>query len=69
METYSSEFLPQIEIFKFIFSKKRSYRKEAAKFKEWNAKSRTEKKILYFFYETCLEYKETKFTSDSMKMS
>ena len=47
METYSSEFLPQIEIFKFIFSKEHTYyNKEVASLKSGMLK--TELKNLHF---------------------
>ena len=65
METYSSEFLPQIEIFKFIFFKKEQLQVRCGKFKEWNAKNRTEKTS--FINEISLEYKATKLPQDYME--
>ena len=54
MEIYSSEFLPQIEIFKFIFWKKKTQLQvRRSKFKVWNSKNRIEKSS---------EYKETKLS-------
>ena len=62
METYSFEFPPQNEIFKFIFSKKAQLQVRGGKFKEYNAKNRIEKSS--FFNEISLEYKAKKLPLD-----
>ena len=56
METYSSDFLPQIEI--YLFSKKCSYREDEASSKTAMQKTELEKSL--FFNQMSSEYKETK---------
>ena len=65
METYSFEFPPQNEIFKFIFFKKAQLYIRGGKFKEWNVRNRIEKSS--FFNEISSEYKATKLPYDYME--
>ena len=58
METYSFEFPPQNEIFKFIFTKNCNYRWKATCLKSRMQKNRIEK--FSFLNEISLEYKVLK---------